>query len=139
LRRYRIGRYFVPLWLLAIILVSTFSSVFAYVFYTLNINVQIQEPLDVVYYSHDLSLFAGETQPLDIEIYNGASINYTVTLDFHLSNTTYQSAYATFSKQTYIVVPGSQSLPAWIKIAADAPAENVTLTVNLSRGSYPPS
>ena len=115
------------------------GSVFAYVFYTLNVNVQIQEPLDVTYYDHDLSLYPGQTEPFNIEIYNGASINYTVTLGFHLSNVTYQSTYATFSNETYIVVPGDQSLSAWIKIAAEAPAANITLTVDLSRGPYPSS
>jgi hypothetical protein len=102
-------------------------------------NVEIQEPLDVVYYDHDLSLYPGQTAPFNIEIYNGASVNYTVTLEFHLSNATYQSTYATFSNETYIVVPGDQSLPAWIQIAADAPAANVTLAIDLSRGSYPSS
>lgn len=133
LRGYKIGRYFVPLWLVVIILVSTIVSVSAYIFYTVNMNVEIQEPLDVTYYSHDLSLYPGETEPFDIEIYNGASVNYTVTLQFHLSNATYQSIYTTFSNETYIVVPGDQSLPAWIKIAADAPAANVTLAIDLSR------
>ena len=139
LRRYKIGRYFVPLWLVVIILVSTIVSVSAYIFYTLNMNVEIQEPLDVIYYDHDLSLYPGQTEPFNIEIYNEASANYTVTLEFHLSNATYQSTYATFSNETYIVVPGDQNLPAWIKITADAPAANVTLSIDLSRGSYPAS
>lgn len=139
MRRYKIGRYLVPLWLVVIILVSTMGSVFAYIFYTLNTNVQIQEPLDVTYYDHDLSLYPGQTESFNIEIYNAASLNYTVTLEFHLSNATYQSNYATFSNETYIVVPGDQSLPAWIKITADAPAANVTLAIDLSRGPYPSS
>lgn len=135
LRRYKLGRYFVPLWLVSIILVSAIGAVFAYVFYTLNMNVEIQEPLDVTYYDHDVSLYPGQTEPFNIEIYNAAPVNYTVTLEFHLSNETYQSIYATFSNETYIVVPGDQSLPAWIRIAADAPAANFTLAVDLSRGA----
>lgn len=139
MRSYRVGRYVVPLWLVAIILISMFGSVFAYVFYTLNMNVEIVEPLSVVYYPPDLSVLPGETEPFEIEVYNQASVNYTVIPEFHLSNATYQSTYVTFSNETYIVVPGDQSLAAWIKIAADAPAANVSLTVGLSRGPYPPS
>jgi len=139
LKRFKVGRYLIPLWLVVIILVSTAGSVFAYIFYTLNMNVQIQEPLDVIYYDHDLSLYPGQMEPFNIEIYDMASVNYTVTLEFHLGNATYQSLYATFSNKTYVVVPGDQSLPAWITIAADAPAANVTLSIDLTRTSYPSS
>jgi hypothetical protein len=49
----------------------------------------------------------------------------------------YQISYVTFSNQTYNVVPGEQILMAWVKIAANAPAANVTLAVDLSRKAYP--
>jgi hypothetical protein len=137
LRKYKVGRYFVPLWLVVIILVCTIGSVFAYIFYTANMNVEVQEPLDVTYYDHNLSLYPGQTESFGIEIFNAASINYTVTFEFHLNNATYQSTYATFSNETYIVVPGDQLLSAWIKITGDAPATNITLSIDLSRGSYP--
>ena len=139
MRIYRIGRYVVPLWLVVIILAAVFGSVLGYVFWTMNVNVHVQEPLGVYYFASDLNLFPGETQQLQVDLENFASVNYTVTLEFHLSDANYQSSYATFSNDTYVVVPGIQSLKAWIRIAANAPAANVTLTVYMSREAYPPS
>ena len=137
MRKFRVGRLLVPLWLMAIIIFATVGSVFAYLFFSLNVNVVVQEPLNVSYYDHDLSLYPGQTEQFDIEIFDSASSNYTVTLGFRLNNSTYQSAYATFSNDTYIIVPGDQTLQPWIRIAGDAPAANVTLSVDLSRMSYP--
>jgi hypothetical protein len=108
-----------------------------YVIWTLNVEVEVKEPISVYYYPVQLSLYPGETENLDIDVENQASVNYSVTLDFQLNDSSYQSSYVTFSNETYTVVPGPQVLMAWVKIAANAPAANVSLTIDLSREAYP--
>jgi hypothetical protein len=138
LRAIRIGRYAVPLWLIALIMVSLFGSVMGYIVWkTLTISVEVKEPIDILSYPTQVSLYPGETFLFNISVDNHASINYTVLIDFNLDNTTYQNSYATFSNQIYTVVPGQQNVPASINVASDAPAANFTLTINFSRGVYP--
>ncbi len=138
MKSFKIGQVAIPLWLVAVLLISMFGSVLGYIIWTLNVEVEVQEPINVLYYPPELSLYPGETEDLEIDLENEASVNYSVTLDFRLSDTSYQSSYVTFSNETYTVVPGEQILMAWVKVAADAPAANVSLTVDLSRGVYPP-
>jgi len=139
LRSLKIGQIAVPLWLLAVLLISLFGSVLGYIVWTLNVEVEVKEPIRLYYYPVQLSLFPGETEDLEIDIENLASVNYSVTLDLRLNDSSYQSSYVTFSDTAYTVVPGEQILMAWVKVAANAPAANVTLTVDLSREAYTPS
>ena len=138
MRAFRIGRYVVPLWLVAVILISLFGSALGYIVWkTLNIPLEVKEPIDILSYPSQLSLYPGETFSFNVSLENHASINYSVFMDFHLDNTTYQTSYVTFSSQIYAVIPGQQNLPASINVASDAPAANCTLTINFSRGVYP--
>lgn len=105
----------------------------SYVLRTLIIPVQIKEPIEILSYPSELSHFPGETQEFNITVKNHASINYSVILDFYLTNMTYQREYATFSNEIYFVVSGQQDLPAWLKIKSDAPPLNTSLKVELTR------
>lgn len=135
----KIGKHVIPLWLMAVILVSGIGSgvLGYYIWKTLTIPLEVKEPIEILHYPSKLSLYPGETEEFNITVQNHASVNYSVILDFHLSNTTYQTSYVTFSSQIYVVVPGQQNLSASINVASDAPAANSTLTINFSRVVYP--
>jgi hypothetical protein len=135
LKTISIGKYLIPLWLIVIILVSGAGVGAYYVWRTLIIPVEVKEPLEVIYYPSQLSLFPGETKEFIITVQNYASVNYSVTVDFHLSNTTYQANYVTFSNKTYRVVFGQQNLTAWLKVRSDAPQTNVSLIIDLNRAN----
>jgi hypothetical protein len=137
-RTFKIGRYAIPLWLVAVILVSLFgSSLGYYVWKTLNLPLEVKEPIDILNYPSQLSLYPGETLDFDITVENHASINYSVALDFQLSNATYQTSYVTFSNDIYAVVQGQQNLTAWLNVESDAPPVNASLTIDFKRGVYP--
>lgn len=138
MKKITIGKHIVPFWLVLVLLISVFGSVLGYaVWTTLNIPFEVKEPIEVLNYPSQLSLYPGETSNFNITVENHASINYSVSLDFHLSNTTYQTNYTTFSTYIYTVIPGQQSLTAWVNVTSDAPAVVAQLTIDLSRGAYP--
>jgi hypothetical protein len=135
----KIGKYVVPLWLIVILLVSGIGiGVLAYhVWNTLIIPLQVMEPLEILTYLSELSLFAGETKEFNVTVHNHASKNYSLLLDFSLDNTTYQSRYVTFSSEFYVAIPGEQNITAWLMVADHAPPMNVSLTIIFKRGVYP--
>lgn len=135
LRTFKIGRRIVPLWLVAVILVSGICSGAAgyYLWKTLNIPLEVKEPIDILYYPTDLSLYPGENMTFYVTVVNHASVNYSVLLDFKLSNTTYQTDYVTFSNIIYTVLPIEQNLTAWMAIEPDAPPINTTLDIGFKR------
>jgi hypothetical protein len=104
---------------------------------SLTIPLEVKEPIDILSYPSQLSLYPGETLDFNITVENHASINYSVTLDFHLSNATYQTSYVTVSNENYVVIPGQQNLAAWLNIESDAPPINASLTIDFKRGVYP--
>jgi hypothetical protein len=91
LLKIRVGRFLVPLWLVAILIGLGVAA--AYYIYTLTIPLEVKEPLELVSYPNKLSLYPGQTISSDVVIRNHASINYTVYLDFSLDNATYQNNY----------------------------------------------
>jgi len=134
----KIGKYAVPLWLIAGILISGIGGTLGYyVWKTLTVQVEVKEPIEVLQYPSSLSLYPGETKEFNVTVDNHASINYSVVLDFQLGNTTYQDIYTTFSNEIYAIVSGQQNLTAWIQVRADAPAMNTSLTISFARGIYP--
>jgi hypothetical protein len=104
---------------------------------TLTVPLEVKEPIEILYYPTDLSLYPGENMTFYVTVVNHASLNYSVLLDFKLSNTTYQTSYVTFSNTIYTVLPIEQNLTAWMTTKPDAPAINTTLTIDFHRGVYP--
>jgi hypothetical protein len=98
-----------------------------------SIPLEVKEPLEISSYPMAFSLFPGETTDFNVTIQNLASVNYTVTLDFSLNDTAYQTQYVTFSSETYTVTPGEQNLAAWLKVAPEAPTGNFLLTITALR------
>jgi len=138
MRKLKIGRYAVPLWLLAVILISLFGSVVGYyVWKTLNIPLEVKEPIEILTYPSPLSLYPGENLPFDITVNNHASVNYSVILDFRLNNVTYQNSYVDFSDEVYTVIPGQQNLAAWLSVDSGAPSIDESLTIDFLRYAYP--
>lgn len=134
-RNIRIGQYVVPLWLIGVLLTSgIISGVVGYhIWQTITMDLEVEEPLEIMSYPDELNLFPGETKEFNITITNEASVNYTVILDFSLDNETYQNNYVTFSDETYTIVSGQHNITAWLKVQSYAPPINVSLTIDLRR------
>jgi len=131
----------IRLFCLAILLVSTLSvgMIAGYFPQSDSIPLEVKEPLEILSYPMAFSLFPGETTDFNVTIQNLAPVNYSVTLDFSLNDTAYQTEYVTFSSETYNVTPGEQNLAAWLKVAPEAPAGNFLLTITaLRQGQEPP-
>jgi len=137
LRKFKIGKYVIPLWIVVILLISGIAASAYYAWQTLTIQLEVKEPLEILSYPQQLSLYPGETREFNVTIRNHASVNYSVILDFSLDNITYQSSYVTFSNEIYTVIPGQQNLTAWLAVESYAPATNVMLTIDCRRGIYP--
>ena len=107
---------------LAILLASTLSvgMIAGYFPSSESIPLEVKEPLEILSYPTAFSLFPGETVEFNVTTQNLASVNYSVTLDFSLNDTTYQTEYVTFSGETYTVTPGEQNLAAWLKVGTNA-------------------
>jgi len=126
----------VPVWLIVVALAFVVCSALAvYIFSTVKFPVEVKEPLSVVAYPDLLSLYPNTTESFNVTVNNVAAVNYLVFLAFSLNDTPYQQAYITFSNETYTVVPGLNTLTAWISVAPDAPPAQLELTVELSRVS----
>jgi len=135
----KIGKFVVPLWLVAAILVFLIGTgALGYYLWTkLSIPLEIEEPIEVLDYPSKLSLYPGENKSFQISIMNHASVNYSVVLDFSLDNVTYQDNYVSFSNTVYAVMPGQQDLEASMTAVSYAPPANVSLVISFSRDSYP--
>jgi len=135
LKKIKIGKHLIPLWLIAVLLISGIGSgvLGYYLWKTLTIPLEVKEPLEILFYPSGLSLFPGETKEFNVTVENNASMNYSVILDFQLSNATYQANYATFSNEIYTVIPGQQNLTAWLMVASNAPPTTSSLTIEFRR------
>ena len=61
MRKVKIGKYAVPLWLIVVMLVSGIGASTYYIWQTLIIPLEVKEPLEIVSYPERLSLYPGET------------------------------------------------------------------------------
>lgn len=135
MKRIRLGRYIVPVWLLEVLLFSGIGATVlaSYVWYTVNIPIEAKEPLELLHYPSQFSFYPGEKVDFNVTLKNSASVSYAVILNFRLNNSTYQDNYVTFSDDIYVVAPGQHDLTAWLKLKADAPPMNDSLTISFSR------
>jgi hypothetical protein len=86
-----------------------------------------------LYYPAQLSLYPGETEKFNVTLQNHASIDYSITLDFHLDNVTYQDSYISFSNAIYTIFFGTQNITAELSAKSTAPPTNASLTVGIER------
>jgi len=118
-------------------LVSGIGASAYYAWQTLTLQLEVKEPLEIISYPLELSLYPGEKIDFNVTVRNRASVNYSVVLYFSLDNTTYQDNYVTFSDEIYTVIPGQQNLTAWLTVEAYAQPVNASLTIDFKRGPYP--
>lgn len=139
MRSISIGQHVIPLWLVATLLLSgVFGTALAnYIWTSVIIDLEVEEPLKILHYPKKLRLYPGETKEFNVTVKNSASRNYTIILDFSLENETYQDDYVTFSNETYIVVPNEQNLTAWLRVEDCAPPVETPLVIDFSRIAYP--
>ena len=135
LKRIKIGQHVVPLWLIITLLLSgVFIAALAdYLWTSVIVDLEVEEPLEILHYPDELSLYPGETKEFNVTVMNYASVNYAVVLGFSLGNLTYQENYVTFSDETYLVVPDEQNLTAWLHVEAVAPPIETSLTIDFHR------
>jgi len=93
----------------------------------------VKEPLEILQYPSEFSLFPGETVEFNVTLQNHATINYLVILDFQLSDIAYQRNYVKFSDETYNVMPGKNLLTAWASIEPCAQPAETDLIITLKR------
>lgn len=115
------------------ICIVTAGSLATYDLQSVNIPLEVKEPIEILDYPSDFSLFPGETTEFDIAIHNMASVIYSLAIDFALNNTDYQSKYVTFSNETYTAIPGTQIFTAWLRVSTDAPAGDFLLMAKVTR------
>jgi hypothetical protein len=130
-----IGKHVVPLWLIGVILTSGIAAgvVGYYIWDTITVDLEVEEPLEILSYPDELDLFPGETEEFNVTIMNDASVDYMVSLDFALDNETYQNDYVTFGDDTYTVVSGLQNLTVWVSVQSNAPPIKAALAISFSR------
>ncbi len=135
LKRIKLGQHVVPLWLIITLLLSgVFVAALAdYLWTSVVIDLDVEEPLELLHYPDELSLYPGEIKEFNVTVMNYASVNYAVALDFSLDNLTYQENYVTFSDETYLVVPDEQNLTAWLQVEAVAPPIETSITIDFHR------
>jgi hypothetical protein len=116
-----------------LIVVACGVSIAVYSWQTLTIPIEIKEPIEVLSYPSQLSLYPGETQYFNVTIKNQASVKYSVALVIHLGNATYESKYVTFDNEIYTVSLGQQNLTTWLKVGSDAISTRDSLIVEIIR------
>ena len=102
-----------------------------------SVPLEVKEPLEILAYSSNLSLFPGETLPLSVTVEDQASVSYNASLVFSLNDTGYQEKYVTFSNNVYAIEPGRNNLDAWLFVSSTAPAAELELTIGITRDLEP--
>lgn len=97
----------------------------------------VKEPLEVLAFNSNLSLFPGETVQFSVAVENHASVSYNACLAFSLNDTGYQEKYVTFSDSVYAIEPGVKNLDAWLSVSNTAPAAELELTLGITRDLEP--
>jgi hypothetical protein len=107
--------------------------------YSQTATLEVKEPLEITAYTPLLSLYPGESLQFSVTVENHASVNYNAKLVFYLNDTSYQSQYVEFSDETYDVAPGTNVLNASVSILGSAPAECLSLSIDITRNLSNPS
>ena len=104
-----------------------------YVWNTKTIPFTVEEPLSVTDFPSEVRFHPGQNVTLDITISNSADTNYLVMLDIQLTDANYMQSYVQTSNQTYTIVPGDNTISAWITVSQNAPNSQQQLTVDFLR------
>jgi uncharacterized membrane protein len=135
MRYITIGRYqfSVILLLIAVVVSPVAFAASYYIWSTKTVPFSVEEPLSVTSFPESIHFNPGENATLDITISNTANVNYNVELVITLSDPNYQEAYVQTSNQTYTIVPGENTISAWVAVNRTAPQSQQQLTVDFLR------
>jgi uncharacterized membrane protein len=135
MRYITIGRYqfSVILLLIAVIASPVAFATSYYIWSTKTVPFSVEEPLSVTSFPESIHFNPGENATLDITISNTANVNYNVELVITLSDPNYQQTYVQASNQTYTIVPGENTISAWVAVNKTAPQKQQQLTVDFLR------
>jgi len=129
------------IFIFALFLISIISiiGIVVYAMQSVNIPLEVKEPLEIIDYPTSFSLYSGETTTFEFTIENYAQVTYFQEFDFTLNDTDYQNRYVTFSNHNYSIPPGSHTLSGWLTIAPSAPVANLIITINKKTESPTPT
>lgn len=119
--------------ILAILLASTGIMGTYAAFQSETVPLEVKEPLELLAYNPNLSLYPGETLPITVPVENHASVSYNASLIFNLNDTGYQDKFVNFSTTVYTVGSGTNNLEAWLYVSSMAPAAQLQLTIGITR------
>jgi hypothetical protein len=97
-----------------------------------SVPVEVKDPIEILDYPSGFSLFPGETLEFNVTLQNIGPMNYSCILGFILNDTAYQNRYVKFSSEIYTVVPGKQTLSAWLIVSPYAAPASLLLTIKHS-------
>ncbi len=97
-----------------------------------SIPIEVKDPIEITDYPSGFSLFPGETQEFNVTLQNIGPMNYSCILEFILNDTAYQNKYIEFSSEIYTVLPGKQTLSAWLTVSPSASPASLLLTIKHS-------
>lgn len=135
MRYITIGRYQFSVILLLVAAIASpiaFAATY-YIWNTKTIPFTVDEPLSVTDFPTSIHFHPGQNATLDITISNSANTNYLVWLNIKLTDANYQQSYVQTSNQTYTIIPGENTISAWIAVSQDAPNSQQQLTVDFLR------
>ena len=136
MKRYiTIGRYQYSISLLLIIAIVcpiAFGTTY-HIWTSKTASIIINEPLQVVDFPQSIRFHPGQNATINIVITNSATNNYEVQIDIKLSDTQYQQLHAQVSSKTYTIIPGNNTILAWIAISKDAPPSQQEITIDFLR------
>ena len=126
---------------ITILLATMLSTIIvcSYALQSTRISLEIQEPLKIMKYPSELSVFPGQILDFTITVRNSAPVTYNITLNLTLNDTTYQTAYVNFSDTIYTVAPGDTDLLVSLEVSSSAPTAQLTLYANTNRGEPLPN
>jgi hypothetical protein len=130
--------------LITILLITTIAASLFFVgaietlaFQSATIPFKVEDPIQILNYPTGLNFYPGQTKEFALIIRNAADVNYTITLDFQLNDTNYQSRYVTVEKTVFTIAPGEQTINASLMISGNAPPANLILTISRSDANPP--
>jgi hypothetical protein len=97
-----------------------------------SIPIEVKDPIEIIDYPSGFSLFPGETLEFNVTLQNIGPMNYSCILEFSLNDTAYQNKHIEFSNEIYTVVPGKQTLSAWLTVSPTAAPASLLLTIKHS-------
>jgi hypothetical protein len=132
--------------LITILLISTITAAFIGSNAVGNIGLQsatipvkVEDPITILNYPTGLNFYPGQTKEFSITVLNAADVTYTITFDFQLNDSSYQSRYIQFEKTAFTVAPGEQTLNASLAVLANAPPASLLLTISRRSNQNPTS